>query len=50
MDKKELLDIMEFYMFDDIVKKRTSVNGNTYFFKVVEISIYNFKKLRSQHF
>jgi hypothetical protein len=32
MDKKELLDIMEFYMFDDIVKKRTSVKGNTYFY------------------
>ena len=32
MDKKELLDIMEFYMFDDIVKKRTSIKGNTYFY------------------
>ena len=32
MDKKDLLDVMEFYMFDDIVKKRTSVKGNTYFY------------------
>jgi hypothetical protein len=32
MDKKDLLDVMEFYMFDDIVKKRTSIKGNTYFY------------------
>ena len=32
MDKKDLLDIMEYYLFDQIVKKRTSINGNTYFF------------------
>jgi hypothetical protein len=32
MDKKDLLGIMEYYLFDQIVKKRTSINGITYFF------------------
>ena len=32
MDRKDLFGLMEFYLFNDIVKKRTSRNGNTYFF------------------
>lgn len=32
MNKEDLLEIMEYYLFDQIVKKRTSVNGITYFF------------------
>ena len=32
MDRKDLFGLMEFYLLNDIIKKRTSRNGNTYFF------------------
>jgi len=32
MNKKVLFKMMEFYLFDDFVKKRTSVKNNTYFY------------------
>lgn len=32
MDKKDLLDYMEYYFLNEFVKKRTSINDNTYFY------------------
>jgi hypothetical protein len=32
MDREDLFGLMEFYLLNDIIKKRTSINGNTYFF------------------
>ena len=32
MDRKDLFGLMEFYLLNYIIKKRTSRNGNTYFF------------------
>jgi len=32
MDKKDLLDYMEYYFLNEFVKKRTSVKNNTYFY------------------
>ena len=32
MDKKDLFGYMEYYLFDEFVKKRTSLNNNTYFY------------------